>query len=125
MFSRRKFLGKGFIAAIGAALFPKYVFASDNKESILDFKPKPEKWKETEINIAWLGHSTILINFYGTIILTDPVLLYKIGVSVIGISFGPTRLTPPALTIDEIPKPDIILLSHAHMDHTDYPTLKK
>ena len=29
----------------------------------------------------------------------------------------------PALTVDEIPKPDIILLSHAHMDHMDYETL--
>ena len=49
----------------------------------------------------------------------------RVGLYIAGTSFGPSRLTPPALSIDEIPKPDIILLSHAHMDHMDYPTLKK
>jgi len=124
MFNRRKFLAKGFLATLGAILFPKYVFAENKNNTILDNKSEPHNWQNTEINLAWIGHSTILINFYGTIILTDPVLLDKIGVSFIGLSFGPSRLTPPALSVDEIPKPDIILLSHAHMDHTDYPTLK-
>lgn len=64
-----------------------------------------------------------MINFFGTIILTDPVFFERIGVSVFGMTFGPSRFTHPALTIDEIPKPDIILLSHAHMDHMDYESL--
>ena len=87
------------------------------------FKPVPDKWKDDEINIAWIGHATVLINFYGTWILTDPVLFETIGLYVLGSSWGPSRFTNPALTINEIPKPDIILLSHAHMDHMDYPTL--
>jgi L-ascorbate metabolism protein UlaG (beta-lactamase superfamily) len=40
-----------------------------------------------------------------------------------GLTYGPARLTAPALDYDEIPKPDLILLSHGHMDHTDYKTL--
>ncbi len=87
------------------------------------FKPDPTKWKDDEVNIAWIGHSTVLINFYGTTILTDPVLFERIGVSIFGMTFGPGRFTHPALTFDEMPKPDIILLSHAHMDHMDYETL--
>ncbi|MDT3695603.1 MAG: MBL fold metallo-hydrolase [Ignavibacterium sp.] len=88
-----------------------------------EYKPDPSLWKEDEINIAWIGHSTVLINFFGTTILTDPVFYERIGVSIFGMTFGPSRFTYPALTIDEIPKPDIILLSHAHMDHMDYESL--
>ena len=86
-------------------------------------KPAPELWKDTEINIAWIGHSTMLINFFGTIILTDPVLFERIGVYFLGLVFGPNRYSLPALEFDEIPKPDLVLLSHAHMDHMDYKTL--
>jgi L-ascorbate metabolism protein UlaG (beta-lactamase superfamily) len=38
-------------------------------------KPKPSKWSNTQLTLAWLGHSTVLINFFGVTILTDPVLL--------------------------------------------------
>ena len=125
MFNRRKFLKNGFFAVIGSLLFPKNMLSINNNETILDYKPNPSSWKDTEINIAWIGHSTILMNIYGKIILTDPVFLDRIGIYFAGTSFGPSRLTPPALSIDEIPKPDVVLLSHAHMDHMDYPTLKK
>ena len=126
MLNRRKFLKRGFLATLGYFLFPHSLFSKDQPEqNILEYKPNPFDWKEDEINMAWIGHSTVLINFYGVSILTDPVLLDRIGLYILGTSFGPARLTPPALTIDEIPQPDIILLSHAHMDHMDYPTLKK
>lgn len=126
MLNRRKFIGRGFLAAFGSLLFPKLIFANNSEtNSVLEYKPDINNWKNDEINIAWIGHATILINFYGTIILTDPVLLDRVGLYLIGSSFGPARLTPPALNIDEIPKPDIILFSHAHFDHMDYPTLKK
>ncbi len=125
MFNRRKFLKNGFFAVIGSLLFPRVMLSKNNTETILDDKPYPSEWKDTEVNIAWIGHSTILMNIFGTIILTDPVLLDRIGIYFAGTSFGPSRLTPPALNLDEIPKPDIVLLSHAHMDHMDYPTLKK
>jgi L-ascorbate metabolism protein UlaG (beta-lactamase superfamily) len=126
MWNRRKFLNKGFLATIGSLLFPKIIFSNYNvKDSILELKPDPSNWTVDQINLAWIGHSTVLINFYGTIILTDPVLLDRIGLYIAGTSFGPTRLTPPALTLEEMPQPDIVLLSHAHMDHMDYPTLKK
>lgn len=114
------------LTTIAAFLVPQIIFPkSTSNKSVLDHKPDPSKWLDSEINIAWIGHSTVLINFYGITILTDPVLMDRIGLYIAGTSFGPSRLIPPALTIDEIPKPDIILLSHAHMDHMDYPTLKE
>jgi len=123
---RRKFIKKGLLATLGSLLFPQIIKANEDEKNIpLTLKPTPTIWKDEEINIAWIGHATILINFYGTIILTDPVLLKRIGLNVAGLTFGPSRIISPALTLDEIPKPDIILLSHAHFDHTDYQTLKR
>lgn len=126
--SRRKFLKNGFIAGLGSLAIPPFlnkIIASPKIKNGLNFVPNPAEWKNDELNIAWIGHSTMLINFYGKWIITDPVLFETVGVYFFGTSLGPSRLTPPALFINEIPKPDLILLSHAHMDHMDYPTLEE
>ncbi|MEJ2195698.1 MAG: MBL fold metallo-hydrolase [Ignavibacteriaceae bacterium] len=124
---RKHFINKCFKATLAALLIPPGINKSNTlaktSPQAASFKPEPDKWKDNEINIAWIGHATVLINFYGTWILTDPVLFETIGLYVLGSSWGPSRFTNPALTINEMPKPDIILLSHAHMDHMDYPTL--
>src|SRR5438093_9504931 len=88
-------------------------------------RPTPSKWLDTQVTLAWLGHSTVLINFFGIKILTDPVLFPRIGIRLPGITIGPKRLTAPALTVDELPRIDIILLSHAHFDHIDVRTLRQ
>lgn len=74
---------------------------------------------------AWLGHATVLINFYGTWLLTDPVLRSRVGVRVAGVTIGPRRLVRPALGISELPPLDAVLVSHSHMDHCDMATLKR
>jgi L-ascorbate metabolism protein UlaG (beta-lactamase superfamily) len=73
--------------------------------------------------VKWLGHSTVLIHVHGTTILTDPVLHDGYGPSILGVSVGPRRIKPPAIEIHQLPPIDIVLLSHAHMDHMDMPTL--
>ena len=122
---RRTFVKRTIKLSVGAFLFsPLMTKKYETSAAKPLFKPQPDLWKRDEINIAWLGHSTILLNFYGKLILTDPVLLERIGVYFLGITYGPSRFTAPALTVDEIPKPDLLLLSHAHMDHMDYQTMK-
>jgi L-ascorbate metabolism protein UlaG (beta-lactamase superfamily) len=66
----------------------------------------------------------VLINFFGITILTDPVLFPRVGIRLPGITIGPKRLTAPALQFDDLPHIDLILLSHAHFDHFDLPTLR-
>jgi len=86
-------------------------------------KPEPSKWRNTELTLAWLGHSTVLMNFFGVTILTDPVLFSRVGIRLPGLTIGPKRLTAPALQFHDLPHIDLILLSHAHFDHFDLRTL--
>jgi L-ascorbate metabolism protein UlaG (beta-lactamase superfamily) len=89
-------------------------------------KPSPVQWSDTQVTATWLGHATVLINFFGVNILTDPALFPRIGIRIPFLfTIGPKRLTAPALTIGQLPKIDIILLSHAHFDHTDWRTLRR
>src|SRR5437762_4961617 len=88
-------------------------------------KPEPEKWSDAAVTLAWLGHATVFIDFFGIKILTDPVLFPRIGIRLPGFTIGPKRLTAPALEFHELPKIDIVLLSHAHFDHFDLRTLSR
>ena len=88
-------------------------------------KPEPSKWNDAQVTAAWIGHATVLINFFGIKILTDPVLFPRIGIRLPGFTIGPKRLTAPALQFHELPRIDLILLSHAHFDHFDLRTLHR
>jgi len=87
-------------------------------------KPQPSGWSDNEVTLCWLGHATVLINFYGIHILTDPALANRVGIS-LGIgTAGPKRYIAPPLKAQDLPPIDVLLLSHAHMDHMDLGTLR-
>lgn len=88
-------------------------------------RPDPSSWSDERLTVAWLGHATMLINFYGTWLLTDPVLRSRVGVNVAGLTLGPRRIVKPALSARELPPLDAVLISHSHMDHCDMPTLRQ
>ena len=66
---------------------------------------------------TWIGHSTFLIQLNGLNILTDPVWANRMGFQ--------KRLTEPGLSMADIPEIDVVVISHGHYDHLDFPTLKK
>lgn len=72
---------------------------------------------------TWIGHSTVLIQIGDTTILTDPVMFDRVGLYVLGYTVGLQRYTKPAIPVEKLPKIDIVLLSHAHIDHMDLETL--
>jgi L-ascorbate metabolism protein UlaG (beta-lactamase superfamily) len=80
-------------------------------------------WSDNALTLAWLGHATVLVNFYGVRILTDPALYPRIGVDLGLGTLGPLRLVHSALAPDELPELDLVLVSHAHFDHLDTPSL--
>ena len=88
-------------------------------------KPEPLRWNDCEVTAAWIGHATVLINFFGIKILTDPVLFPRIGIRLPGLTIGPKRLAAPALQFRELPQIDLIVLSHAHFDHFDLRTIHR
>jgi L-ascorbate metabolism protein UlaG (beta-lactamase superfamily) len=88
-------------------------------------RPDPSKWLDMEITGAWLGHSTVLLNFFGLWVITDPVLATRCGLRFGPFVIGPRRFVRPALEVRDLPEIDLLLLSHAHMDHLDLWTLRR
>src|SRR5205807_2093426 len=101
-------------------------FSQDRKRAILDapYRPRPTQWDDTGLHAAWLGHSTVLLKIEGVTIITDPVFSSQVGLNFGPLTLGLKRIIAPALGQSETPQPDIVLLSHAHMDHFDIPSLR-
>jgi L-ascorbate metabolism protein UlaG (beta-lactamase superfamily) len=71
---------------------------------------------------TWIGHATVLIQAGGLNILTDPIWSERAS----PFSFvGPKRVRAPGIRFEDLPKIDLILISHNHYDHMDLPTLKR
>ncbi len=88
-------------------------------------RPNPAQWRVDAITGSCLGHSTVLLNFLGVRVLTDPVFSQRVGPGIPPFILGPKRYVAPALSVREIPPPEVIVLSHAHFDHFDVWSLRK
>jgi L-ascorbate metabolism protein UlaG (beta-lactamase superfamily) len=72
--------------------------------------------------VTWIGHSTVLIQTQGLNILTDPVWAERAS----PINFlGVKRVREPGVALADLPRLDLVLLSHDHYDHLDTDTLGK
>ena len=76
-----------------------------------------------EMAATFVGHSTFLLQFGGGFnVLTDPV--WSDRASPVAFA-GPRRARPPALALESLPPISLVLVSHAHYDHLDLPTLRR
>jgi L-ascorbate metabolism protein UlaG (beta-lactamase superfamily) len=87
--------------------------------------PQFNAWPNKGLHAAWIGHSTVVISIDGFTIVTDPVFSARIGINLGLFTLGLKRLVEPAAAISGVPRPDLILMSHAHMDHFDIPSLRR
>ena len=87
-------------------------------------KPNLSAWTDRTVDFCWIGHATVLVNFYGFKILTDPALFDRVGLQTPLGTLGRKRLVAAPLQPKDLSNVDVILLSHAHMDHLDFPSLK-
>lgn len=85
--------------------------------------PDLSRWNELPLAAIWIGHATLLLRMGGMTILTDPVFSSRVGIGLGLMTGGPRRFIAPALSLQQLPPIDLILLSHAHFDHLDRPTL--
>ncbi len=76
----------------------------------------------TGLRVTWLGHSTLLIEIDGVRVLTDPV--WGPRASPLRVA-GPRRFQPVPVPLRALPPLDLILISHDHYDHLDYPTIRQ
>ncbi len=76
----------------------------------------------SQTSYTWVGHATFLVQLGGLNILTDPVLSKRTSPVQWA---GPERLAPLGLHFDELPKIDVVLISHNHYDHLDETTVHR
>jgi L-ascorbate metabolism protein UlaG (beta-lactamase superfamily) len=100
------------------------VFQDAERDLVRPPTPDLSHWSDKSVDFCWIGHATVLINFYGLKVLTDPVLFDRVGASTPFGTVGRKRLVAPAIPVKGLPKLDLVLLSHAHMDHIDIPSLE-
>ena len=84
------------------------------------------EWKSFDLSkednySIWIGHSTFLIKKNGLTVLTDPIFSKRASPFK---NFGPKRLIPPAISINELPNIDVVTISHNHYDHLDISSLE-
>lgn len=71
---------------------------------------------------TWVGHSTVLVQTDSLNILTDPI--WSERASPFGFT-GPKRVRAPGIRFQDLPKIDLVVVSHNHYDHMDVATLKR
>jgi N-acyl-phosphatidylethanolamine-hydrolysing phospholipase D len=72
-------------------------------------------------SITWLGHASVLLQAGGLNVVTDPIFSERAS----PVAFaGPKRIIPLAITLDQLPAIDVVVISHNHYDHLDLPSLK-
>jgi L-ascorbate metabolism protein UlaG (beta-lactamase superfamily) len=103
----------------------RMIFDGRGKPPAPKARPEPHGWSDQAITGSVLGHSTVLMNFLGVRILTDPVFSTRVGPGISPLVLGPKRYVQPALRPKDFAAPDVILLSHAHFDHLDSASLRK
>jgi L-ascorbate metabolism protein UlaG (beta-lactamase superfamily) len=84
-----------------------------------------DAWSKTPgsgLRATWLGHSTVLVEIDGQRILTDPVWGPRASPSRLA---GPKRFQPVPVALRALPPIDLVLVSHDHYDHLDYPTIRE
>ena len=114
---------KSFVDLFGLAF--KYFLREDDAFERNGFplvKRSKEELEGFNENVMWVGHASILINHAELTVLTDPQFSERAS----PLSFaGPKRVTPVPFEISDLPKLDVVVISHNHYDHLDEFSIKQ
>ncbi len=103
-----------FLSGEGRATWPAQVAVSPSRP--------PRRVAGDAMRATWVGHSTVLVQTQGLNILTDPIWSDR-ATPIPGM--GPKRVRAPGVRFADLPKIDLVLVSHNHYDHMDLPTLRR
>jgi L-ascorbate metabolism protein UlaG (beta-lactamase superfamily) len=70
---------------------------------------------------TWMGWSSVLVEIDGRRVLTDPVWSERCSPSTL---VGPKRFHAPPIALDDLPRIDVVVISHDHYDHLDMPVVR-
>jgi L-ascorbate metabolism protein UlaG (beta-lactamase superfamily) len=84
--------------------------------------PPPDAAAPGEIVATHIGQATFLLQLDGANVLTDPIFSRR--ASPVRWA-GPTRVRDPGVAFADLPRIDLVLLSHNHYDHMDLPSLRR
>jgi len=108
----RKFFWRGLVDRVPSDLSGHVIESAEALKLLNSFTDND--------SISWVGHSTFLIRLGNVNILTDPVFSRRVS----PFSFaGPRRKVSLGLEISDLPRIDVVIVSHAHYDHLDTKTL--
>jgi L-ascorbate metabolism protein UlaG (beta-lactamase superfamily) len=82
----------------------------------------PRRVGGEDMLVTWIGHATVLVQTQGLNILTDPIWSDRASPFPF---VGPKRVRAPGVRFGDLPKIDLVLVSHNHYDHMDLPTLRR
>jgi L-ascorbate metabolism protein UlaG (beta-lactamase superfamily) len=125
-FNGKQFINPGGVKAKG--LPDVFKWATQRKPGKWEPNPgaaygeRPPAEVTQGIRITFVNHSTFLIQFGGMNILTDPVWSERTSPFTFA---GPKRMRPPGIRFEDLPRIDVVLLSHNHYDHLDIRTVVK
>jgi L-ascorbate metabolism protein UlaG (beta-lactamase superfamily) len=85
--------------------------------------------KPNHLRATWFGHASFLVETpvsdgaeRGVRILLDPVFAEQMGPWA---RVGPKRFSPLPCELEDVPKTDLVLISHNHYDHLDIDVIKQ
>ncbi len=93
--------------------------APPDQEAVLDLPAPPGTANFASGSIMFVGNATVILRFGGFTIMTDPNFVHRGEHVHLGYGLKAKRLTEPAITLENLPPIDLILLSHLHGDHFD------
>ena len=102
-----------------------YKFQLEAKLPIVFDKNKVSNPPADNIQVTWLGHATVLFQIEGVNVLADPVFSDYCGPQWVS-RLGYKRYRKPACEIRDLEGLiDVVIISHDHYDHLDYPSVKE
>ena len=82
----------------------------------------PARVEGASWRISYVGHASWLLQTAGLNLLLDPVWSQRVSPFR---RVGPKRVNDPGIAFADLPPIDVALVSHAHYDHLDLPTLSR
>jgi L-ascorbate metabolism protein UlaG (beta-lactamase superfamily) len=86
-----------------------------------EFPPPPDAVAEGSVAVTFINHASFLLRLPEAVVLTDPIFSERCSPVTWA---GPRRARAPGIALQDLPRPDVVLLSHNHYDHMDFPTLR-